>query len=223
MLRPTRLLATAAFGGLGALSVGPAWAVAAAAPAHTTTTVAVVIDQDAYAPDPVSAFVGDTVTWTNADDIPHDVYGAGAPAALRSPMLSAGESWSYVPIEAGSFTYVCTIHEGMVGLITVAAHDDAVVAPGPDAAVAADVAESTAAVPPLDDPGAAPPVTEATAAPLAPAAAAVPVVAAPVTAPVLATVPEPSFHVELWLVGVALLAFALVAMALSVLAPERDG
>jgi hypothetical protein len=166
---------------------------------HEPAVVPVTIAGSTFAPEPVVASVGDTVTWTNTDSIPHDVYG---PAGLDSPMLSGGEGYSWVPTEAGTFTYVCTIHEAMVGTVTVVEH------PPEEEPVAPVVDETTA-----------PPVTSEVPA-VAPVSAAAPVVAPIVATPAAVVDAGPAFHVELAFVGVVLLTFALVAVLLGVL-PKR--
>lgn len=64
-----------------------------------------------------SVAVGATVTVTNEDDVSHtwtsedDVFDSGS--------LSQGESFQYTFEEAGEYSFVCTIHPGMSGSITV--------------------------------------------------------------------------------------------------------
>ena len=64
-----------------------------------------------------SVALGTTVTVTNEDDVSHtwtsedDVFDSGS--------LSQGESFQYTFEEAGEYTYVCSIHPGMSGSITV--------------------------------------------------------------------------------------------------------
>jgi len=64
-----------------------------------------------------SVEVGATVTVTNEDDVSHtwtsedDVFDSGS--------LSQGESFQYTFEETGEYSFVCTIHPGMSGSITV--------------------------------------------------------------------------------------------------------
>lgn len=64
-----------------------------------------------------SVAVGSTVTVTNEDGVSHtwtsedDVFDSGS--------LSQGESFSYTFEEAGEYAFVCSIHPGMSGSITV--------------------------------------------------------------------------------------------------------
>jgi plastocyanin len=57
-----------------------------------------------------------TVTWTNADHIPHNVKFDDGP---RSDNLSFGATFQRVFDNPGTFDYECTIHSGMVGRVTV--------------------------------------------------------------------------------------------------------
>ena len=63
--------------------------------------------------------VGGEVTWTNAtpEPIVHDVTSNNG--AWTATTLQPGESFSVTFDEAGSYTYQCTIHPGMTGVIHV--------------------------------------------------------------------------------------------------------
>jgi len=81
-----------------------------------------------YDPEEVTIEVGDTVTWTNVDGIPHDVVFETVPEgvdpqALSHPELfsTIGQNVSTTFTTPGTYTYYCTPHKyaGMVGTITV--------------------------------------------------------------------------------------------------------
>lgn len=57
-----------------------------------------------------------TVTWTNADQVPHNVTFDDGP---KSDNLSFGATFQRVFDTPGTFDYDCTIHSGMVGRVTV--------------------------------------------------------------------------------------------------------
>jgi plastocyanin len=57
-----------------------------------------------------------TVTWTNASQVQHDVKFDDGP---KSPGPNFGATFQRVFIDLGTFDYVCTIHPGMVGRVTV--------------------------------------------------------------------------------------------------------
>jgi plastocyanin len=72
----------------------------------------------AFNPAEVSVGVGDTVTWTNNDSVAHDVtadsFSSGEPGGMMS-----GDTFEHTFEEAGTFDYVCTVHPGMEGTVTV--------------------------------------------------------------------------------------------------------
>jgi plastocyanin len=62
---------------------------------------------------------GTTVTWTNADDIPHTV--TSTTGAFRSKVLDSGDKFSFTFAKAGRFGYFCSLHPHMTGTIVVKA------------------------------------------------------------------------------------------------------
>lgn len=71
----------------------------------------------AYAPSPVTVAVGGTVTWTNNDTTTHT--STANNGAWNSGNIAPGGKFSATFPSAGSFTYHCAIHPGMVGTVTV--------------------------------------------------------------------------------------------------------
>lgn len=71
--------------------------------------------------------VGTTVTWTNADFLPHEVSGAGW--GRTQSMLMNGESYSHDFTEAGIYPYFCPLHPGMAAVVFVG--DAAMTGPDP--------------------------------------------------------------------------------------------
>ena len=62
--------------------------------------------------------VGQTVAWKNNDSTVHDATQDGSRFATGN--INAGATSAPVAMSAaGTFTYHCTIHPGMVGTITV--------------------------------------------------------------------------------------------------------
>src|SRR5207302_2656689 len=90
----------------------------AAAPA-VAATQQVMMQNYAYSPATLTVRAGDTVTWTQHDDAPHDVVTTSAPVAFRSPRLSAGQSWSYTFRQPGTYSYYCSVHPDMRASVTV--------------------------------------------------------------------------------------------------------
>lgn len=87
----------------------------AARRAHAQTA-AVVIDNFTFNPPELKVKLGDTVTWTNHDDIPHTVVSAGK---FRSKALDSDDSFSFTFTAAGDYKYFCSLHPHMTGLIKV--------------------------------------------------------------------------------------------------------
>src|SRR5438093_3629609 len=82
---------------------------------------------------PLALFVtpGTTVTWTNADLIPHNVIGVG-----WGDVTVFTEARSQTFTEPGFYPYECTVHPGMAGVVVVgdaAAERAAGAAGGPEA------------------------------------------------------------------------------------------
>ena len=64
--------------------------------------------------------VGQKVTWTNDESIPHDVK-ATSGADFKSDTFGKGGTFSFTPTKAGKIDYVCTLHPGMDGTLDVVA------------------------------------------------------------------------------------------------------
>lgn len=84
-------------------------------------TVAVDIPSISFDPANVTVKAGTTVKWTNSDDIPHTVTKTDGPGAdFDSGNLEAGGAeFAHTFEEKGEFDYVCEIHPGQEGSVTV--------------------------------------------------------------------------------------------------------
>lgn len=78
---------------------------------------AVTIQNFAFSPSTVSVRAGTTVTWTNRDQMAHNVVASGG--AFSSPLLGNGQSFSFTFPTPGSYPYSCTIHPSMTGTVVV--------------------------------------------------------------------------------------------------------
>jgi plastocyanin len=78
--------------------------------------VKVTIDNFTFAPAELKVKVGDTVTWTNHDDIPHTVVSAGK---YRSKTMDTDDHFSFTFTAAGDYKYFCSLHPHMTGMIKV--------------------------------------------------------------------------------------------------------
>ena len=88
----------------------------------TGTPVSIVsnagnLTNTAYAPNPITIGVGETITWVNNDREAHT--SAGDDGSWNSGTIGPGANFSRTFPTAGTFTYHCTIHPGMIGSVTV--------------------------------------------------------------------------------------------------------
>lgn len=58
---------------------------------------------------------GDTIIWTNQDSAPHQIAGGD----LNGPVMSKGQSYTFVFNNVGTFNYHCAIHPSMTGTVIV--------------------------------------------------------------------------------------------------------
>jgi plastocyanin len=72
----------------------------------------------AFSPNATTVKVGEKVTWTNDDTVDHNVT-ANSGADFKSKDFGKGGTFSFTPEKAGTIKYVCTIHPGMTGTLTV--------------------------------------------------------------------------------------------------------
>ncbi len=86
--------------------------------ANVTVTIQSNSGSNSYNPNPVSMRVGQTIAWHNADSITHTA--TQDSGGFNTGNVAAGATSSPVTMNtAGTFTYHCTIHPGMVGTVTV--------------------------------------------------------------------------------------------------------
>ena len=78
----------------------------------------VVVDNFSFAPSIASVAAGSTITWTNRDDVPHNI--VSTEQKFKSPVLDTGEQFSHRFDTAGTYKYFCSLHPKMTGQIVVA-------------------------------------------------------------------------------------------------------
>ena len=78
----------------------------------------VAIAEFLFGPEKISVKAGQTITWTNIDDSPHQVTVQGA-STLRTPVVLKGQSTALQFNDAGTYGYICGLHPGMKGEIVV--------------------------------------------------------------------------------------------------------
>jgi plastocyanin len=79
----------------------------------------VKIDNFTFTPQRLAVKAGTTVTWTNADDIPHTV--ASSTKAFKSKALDTDDKFSFTFTTPGAYEYFCSLHPHMMGAIVVEA------------------------------------------------------------------------------------------------------
>jgi plastocyanin len=75
------------------------------------------INAFAFGPGKIVAPAGSTISWTNADDSPHQVTVTGAP--LKTAVILRGQSADLTFKEPGVFSYNCALHPGMKGSVEI--------------------------------------------------------------------------------------------------------
>ena len=80
-------------------------------------TVRVRMADIKFAPETVKVKVGQTVCWTNEDDVQHDAVADGG--AFGSTLFGHGKTFSWKATKAGTIGYVCSVHPGMTGTLDV--------------------------------------------------------------------------------------------------------
>jgi plastocyanin len=87
--------------------------------AARAATVEVNIDNFTFGPQQITVHAGDSVTWTNRDDIPHTV--TSKTMAFRSKAMDTGDKFSFTFTTPGTYAYFCSLHPHMTGAIVVEA------------------------------------------------------------------------------------------------------
>jgi len=94
----------------------------AATPTATTAggtgPVTVSMKNSKNVPEQISVKVGQKVLWTNDDPYVHNVT-ATEGEDFESGNIDGGGTYEYTAGKAGVIDYVCTIHSGQIGKITV--------------------------------------------------------------------------------------------------------
>ena len=96
--------------GLGAFAVYAA----AASPARA---VDLEISKFTFAPKEITVAPGTKVVWTNHDEAPHTV--ASNDKSFTSKGLDTDDKFEHTFASEGDFTYICTVHPFMTGVVHV--------------------------------------------------------------------------------------------------------
>ncbi len=82
-------------------------------------------ERNLFKPDNIIIHEGETVRWKNNDSVAHifasmPLIGNGG---IFTPSLKGGDKWEHKFDKPGEYFYLCFIHQGMVGKVTVLAKD----------------------------------------------------------------------------------------------------
>ena len=107
-------------GSVGVPAAAPSADTSAAHPkARKAASASVTMGDLFFSPTSVSIAVGDTVTWQNTGQAPHNA--TADDGSFKTPTINNGESASHTFAQAGTFSYICTIHPQMKGTVRVLA------------------------------------------------------------------------------------------------------
>ncbi|HYL91839.1 MAG TPA: metallophosphoesterase [Alphaproteobacteria bacterium] len=95
----------------------PASAPVAAVAAAPVAGAAVKIDNFSFDPTPLAVKPGASVTWTNRDDVPHNV--ESSDKKFSSPVLDTNQTFQFQFKDAGEYPYYCRLHPRMTGKVVV--------------------------------------------------------------------------------------------------------
>ena len=75
------------------------------------------IDNFSFTPPMLTLQAGSKVTWTNRDDIPHNI--VSSEQKFKSKPLDTDDNYSFTFTEPGTYQYFCGLHPKMVGKVVV--------------------------------------------------------------------------------------------------------
>jgi plastocyanin len=87
--------------------------------ARAAAPATVAIKDFAFSPARITIAPGATVTWTNADDEPHTV--TAKDKSYKSAALDTGEHYTHTYTAPGEYSYYCSLHPHMIGVVVVKA------------------------------------------------------------------------------------------------------
>jgi len=101
----------------GQASARPAGSQELAASSSPAGAAEVKIDNFTFTPETITISAGTQVTWTNRDDIPHNV--VSEDKSIKSKALDTDEKFSFIFTKPGTYSYFCSIHPKMKGKVVV--------------------------------------------------------------------------------------------------------
>lgn len=92
-------------------------AIFAATPTAKRIVYTVLIEGVKFTPESLTVNRGDVVVWVNKDPFPHTA--TAQAGAFDSRSIPAGKSWRFTTTRSGTFSYLCTLHPTMTGVLIV--------------------------------------------------------------------------------------------------------
>jgi plastocyanin len=90
---------------------------AQSAAADNPSATEVKIDNFSFTPQTLEIAAGAVVTWTNHDDVPHNV--VSTDKIFKSKTMDTDEKFSYTFTKPGTYKYFCSIHPRMTATVVV--------------------------------------------------------------------------------------------------------
>jgi plastocyanin len=87
------------------------------AAASSTEAPSIVIQKFAFTPKEITIVPGTKVVWINRDETPHTV--SASDKAFVSKALDTDDRYEHVFASEGDFSYFCTLHPFMTGVVHV--------------------------------------------------------------------------------------------------------
>ena len=84
---------------------------------NPVSTNQVVMQNTAFSPSSITISKNTTVTWTNKDNMTHNV--TSDAGLFSSGNITSGSTYSFQFTTSGTYSYRCTIHAGMTGTVMV--------------------------------------------------------------------------------------------------------
>jgi plastocyanin len=107
-------------GGLAALlsfMLAALSSIAAAAETPSIGNPSIEIAKFAFAPKEITVAPGTKVTWTNHDETPHTI--SAGDKSFLSKAMDTDDRYEYTFASEGDFSYFCTLHPFMTGIVHV--------------------------------------------------------------------------------------------------------
>ncbi len=112
------LLLSACGGGGGSGSSAPSTSSSTGGSGAATATTSITISNFMFSPMDASVAPGATVSVTNKDSVTHTLTATGG--QFNTGDISGGQTKTFTaPLKAGTYHYICNIHQYMTGTIVV--------------------------------------------------------------------------------------------------------